>query len=76
MPLSVYRELQEDVSLIRTDLTRLYILFSISGFTEELEEVAGDEGVVLVGPGELMGRSACFLSSRAIAIRFSLFPPL
>ena len=55
MPLSVYRELQEDVSLIRTDLTRRYILFSISGFTDELEEVAGDEGVVLVGPGELMG---------------------
>lgn len=54
MPLSVYRELVDDVSLIRTDLTKHYALFSISGFTDELTEVAQGEGVVLVGPDELL----------------------
>ena len=55
MPLSVYRELVDDVSLIRTDLTRRYVLFSISGFTDELAEVATGEGVVLIAPDELLG---------------------
>lgn len=45
----VLRELQERAELTNTELTHRYILFSGSGFTEELEEIAQEEGVALVG---------------------------
>lgn len=56
MSASVYKELMDDASLIRTDLNRRYVLFSISGFTDELKDIAERDGVFLVGPDELLGR--------------------
>ena len=32
------------------------VLFSVSGFTEELEDFATDENLILIGPDELFGR--------------------
>lgn len=54
MPASVYRELVDDVSLIRTDLNRRYVLFSVSGFSDELRDIAESEDVLLIGPEQLL----------------------
>lgn len=53
---SVYRELIDDATLVRMDLKRRHVLFSISGFTEDLKDIAESEGVRLVCPKELIGR--------------------
>lgn len=54
MPASVYRELVDDTSLVRTDLNRRYVLFSISGFSDELKDIAESEDVFLIGPEKLL----------------------
>lgn len=53
---AVYRELVDDAILVRMDLKRRHVLFSISGFTEDLKDIAEGEGVRLVCPEELFGR--------------------
>lgn len=54
MPVSVYRELVDDTSLVKTDLDRKYVLFSVSGFSDELHDIAESEGVFLIGPEQLL----------------------
>lgn len=55
MAMSAYRDLINDVKLIDTDLIRRYVLFSSSGFNDELREIAEENGIFLVGPDELSG---------------------
>ena len=50
----VLDELRRDCGLVRTDLRKRYILFSASGFTDELEEEAEENGVVLVDLEDLV----------------------
>ena len=50
----VLDELRKDCGLVRTDLRKMYILFSASGFTAELEEEAEENGVVLVDLEDLV----------------------
>lgn len=49
----VLEDLRSAANLTRDGRTRRYVLFSVSGFTEDLEELAEHGGVTLVGPGEL-----------------------
>lgn len=54
MAVDVLDELRMDCGLVRTDLPKRYILFSASGFTEELKEEAEESGVVLVDLEDLV----------------------
>lgn len=54
MPASVYRELVDDTSLVKTDLDKRYVLFSVSGFSDELHDIAESEDVLLIGPEQLL----------------------
>ncbi len=49
MSMDVLDELKKDCEHIATDLPKSYILFSASGFTEELMDEAEEGGVTLVG---------------------------
>lgn len=54
MSTGVFKELLENSELVGTDLTRRYVLFSASGFEEELHDLESDGAVTLVGPEEIM----------------------
>lgn len=55
---NVLKDLEECSSYVRTDLSARYVLFSRSGFTEELKDIAKERGIVLVGIPELMAGHA------------------
>ncbi len=53
MPSEALEELKADCRLVKTDLSMKYILFSASGFTEDLIDEAEEFGVELVGLEQL-----------------------
>lgn len=55
--MSTLRHFRESVDLIGDDRTQRILLFSVSGFSQEVEDEADMGHVTLVGPDELMGRS-------------------
>lgn len=54
---STLNSLKDRASCIRGIVNEHYMLFSISGFEENLEEFAEDHGIMLVGIDKLQGRS-------------------
>ena len=54
MSAGVFEELLEDSKLVKTNLTRRYVLFSVSGFDEELHDMESEGIVTLVGPDEIL----------------------
>ena len=51
------KKLMEDCELVKTDLSKKYILFSASGFTEDLIDEGEEFGIELVGLEKLFGRN-------------------
>ena len=51
----VIESLRRKVDSARADANVKYAVFSLGGFTEDLEEFAADTGVWLIGPDKLMG---------------------
>ena len=48
-----FQKLQRNAQLVKTDLTREYVMFSVSGFSNELEDAADMGLVTLIGMDEM-----------------------